>query len=96
MSSNFSSPFMAKSPLNENHLNKAEERLIGLRDKMKDTEEKADESYKESGDSKKTKKLDKKRDRQQTRLNRKLKRKEAKGKVDKQKMIDEVMSRKEK
>jgi len=96
MSSKFSSPFMAKSPLNDNHLNKAEERLVGLRDKMKDTEKKADESYKESGDSKKTKRLDKKRDRQQARLNRKLKRKEGKGKVDKQKMIDEVTSRKEK
>tara|TARA_A100001201_G_scaffold14964_1_gene18184 strand:+ start:696 stop:986 length:291 start_codon:yes stop_codon:yes gene_type:complete len=96
MSSRFSSPFMAKSPLNDNHLNKAEKRLIGLRDKMKDTEEKADESYKESGDSKKTKRLDKKRDRQQKRVNKKLKRKEAKGKVDKQKMIDEVTSRKEK
>ncbi len=96
MSSRFSSPFMAKSPLNDNHLNKAEKRLIGLRDKMKDTEDEAWDSRKESGDSKKTKKLDKKEARQKKRLSRKLKRKEAKGKVDKQKMIDEVMSRKEK
>ena len=96
MSGKFSSPFMAKSPLNDNHLNRAEKRIIDLGDKAKETDKKAEESYKESGDSKKTKKLDKKRDRQQARVERKLKRKSAKGKVDKEKMVNEIRSRNKK
>jgi len=72
---------MAKSPLNDNHLNKAEERLVGLRDKMKDTEKKADESYKESGDSKKTKRLDKKEIDNKLDLTENLKEKKVKEKL---------------
>ena len=96
MSSRFSSPFMAKSPLNNDNLNRAERRLIDKGDEVKELDKQAEESYKESGDSKKTKKLEKKRDRKQARVERKLKRKSAKGKVDKEKMVDHIRNRKNK
>ena len=97
MSSRFSSPFMAKSPLNDNHLNRSEKRLVDLSEKRKKASDDVVDTAKEKGtDSKEFKTEEKKEERVSRRLNRKFKRKEAKGKVNKTKMIKEIQSQRNK
>ena len=97
MSSRFSSPFMAKSPLKDNHLNRAEKRLVNLAEKRAKADDDTWDTAKEKGtDSKEYKKAEKKEERLRKKLNRKSKRKEAKGKVDRDKMVKEFIDRKSK
>ena len=97
MSSRFSSPFMAKSPLNDNHLNRSERRLVDLAEKRKKASDDVFDTAKEKGtDSKEFKKAERKEERLSKKVNRKFKRKEAKGKVDKDKMVEEIKSRRSK
>ena len=94
MSSRFSSPFMAKSPLNDNHLNRSEKRLVDLAEKRKKASDDVYDTAKEKGtNSKEFKKAEKKEERVSKKVNRKFKRKQAKGKVDKDKMVKELQSR---
>jgi len=97
MSSRFSSPFMAKSPLNRKNLNRSEKRLVDLSEKRKKASDNVFDTAKEKGtSSKEFKKAEKKDERLSKKVNRKFKRKEAKGKVDKDKMVKEIQSRRSK